>query len=154
MGRRGILAAYITCVPLPYAADLVPPLSQFVKRFGWNQLGIQDKSLYAELQSKQEENPFSGSAEKKRRSELYSYESVLLACRHYFDADSIEEAFWDKAGIPRIVLDGTEDMMIKAGWRKNSGPRPKIGNMSVHLGNRVGAHKDEKFLSIWVEYNK
>merc|ERR1712183_488731 len=138
----------MTRMQLLCAADLVPELSQFAERFGWDQLGIQDKSIY-ELQLK-EENQVSGPAKKKGRSELYTYDSVLQACRDYFDADSIEEAFWDKAGIPRIILDGTEDMLIEAGWKKYPGPRPKLGNVSVHLGNRVGAHIDNS-LSFWTE---
>lgn len=76
------------------------------------------------------------SSPKRRRCDIDSFITVEDACRHYFDTRTLEEAVWDAAGVPRIIiLNGNRERMQKAGWRNIKGGIR--GDEGLRLGSRI-----------------
>ena len=151
--RRDLLFKSYRQLPLScYAQELEPPLSQFVARFGWSQLGIKNVKLRALFD---DEIPGAGDSidrtgNKKARLDLHTFDTVETACLHFFDSNSVEEAMWDLAGVPRVVLDRPMQKIMQSPWRNYVGPRPK-GNKTVKLGSRVAFHYNDGACSILTE---
>jgi len=129
---------------------LEPSIEHFVVRFG---LSCLNNNEYLEKFVHDVSHARGSPAiSKRRRCDLDSFLTVEDACRHYFDAQSLEEAFWDHVGVPRItILNGDNDKltMKKTGWKncKNK----DLGDKSVKLGSRVAYVYAEDCCTIWEE---
>jgi len=129
--------------------SLEPSLDHFVKKFGLGNLGVE--SVFDSYSNFQEHERPGGSIFKRRRYELDEFLTVEEACRHFFDAGSLEEAIWDLVGIPRVViLNGNKEKMQGSGSWKYCGVKSVLGDKSVQLGSRV-AHVYSGSCHIWKE---
>ena len=131
---------------------LQPSLEQFVSKFGWGCLDgdIGLDRYFLDCVSTNDDEA-SDSISKKRRTELDSFQTSEEACRHFFNAASLEEAIWDVAGVPRIVvLNGDKKKMEKAGWKRKV--KAPLGDKSVQLGSRVAhVYSDSAPCTLWEE---
>lgn len=128
---------------------LEPSIEHFVVRFGLSCLN--NNEYLEEFVHDVSHARGSPAISKRRRCDLDSFLTVEDACRHYFDAQSLEEAFWDHVGVPRItILNGDNKLaMKKTGWKncKNK----DLGDKSVKLGSRVAYVYAEDCCTIWEE---
>ena len=123
--------------------SVVPSIEQFVSKFGWKCLGdMATKQFLMEWISSYEIgtdkvlNMEDNSNPKRRRCDIDSFLTAEDACRHYFDTRSLEEAVWDAAGVPRIIiLNGNRERMQKAGWKNIKGGIR--GDEGLRLGSRI-----------------
>ena len=123
-----------------YVRYLEPSLERFVKKFGWDNLGLGDECRQY----------LAGySAKKRQRCDLDGFLTLEEACQHFFDTLTFEEAIWDLVGIPRlVVLNGDEEKMLQFGWKRCFDA--VLGEKSVQLGSRV-AYVYSESCTIWEE---
>jgi len=146
--------------------SVVPSVEQFVSKFGWKCLGDKATKQFLmewissyEIGTDKVLNIEDSSNPKRRRCDIDSFITVEDACRHYFDTKSLEEAIWDAAGVPRIIiLNGNKERMQKAGWKNYKGGIR--GDMAVKLGCRVahvyvdGLFRRKNLLAVYEEQVK
>ena len=152
--RRERFREIVRLVPiLALAQNLAPPITQFVSKFGMDALGLpqferqklERASLLGNLHVDRQLRS------KRPRGALDEFDDVGVACRRLFNASSFEEALWDSCSVPRsIVLNGTEDLMIKAGWRYLN-ERVELNDSSVEMGRRIAHVYTESWCSVWAE---
>jgi len=140
----GLMQGLTKLVPIGSILEsVVPSVERFVSKFGWNCLNdTATKQLLMEWISSYEVgtdkslNIEDNANPKRRRCDIDSFLTAEDACRHYFDTRSLEEAVWDAAGVPRIIiLNGNRDRMQKAGWRSIKGGIR--GDEGLRLGSRI-----------------
>ncbi|EJK45199.1 hypothetical protein THAOC_36197 [Thalassiosira oceanica] len=152
--RREKFREMVRLVPiLALSRNLAPSVTQFVSTFGVDALGLpqfeRQKLERASLLGKLHVDRQLRS--KRPRSALDEFDNVGLACRRLFNASSFEEALWDSCSVPRsIVRNGTEELMIKAGW-KYLDERVELNDSSVELGRRIAHVYSESWCSVWAE---
>jgi len=87
---------------------------------------------------------------KKSRHNIDGFLTVEEASCHFFDTSTLEEAIWDLARVPRlIVLYRDREMMAKVGWTY-CGMKSVLGDKSVQLGSRV-AYIYSPSCTVWKE---
>ena len=141
---RSLMQELTKLVPIGSILEsVVPSVEQFVSKFGWNCLNdTATKQLLMEWISSYEVrtdkclNMEDNSNPKRRRCDIDSFLTAEDACRHYFNTRSLEEAVWDAAGVPRIIiLNGNRERMQKAGWKSIKGGIQ--GDEGLRLGSRI-----------------
>ena len=135
--------------------DLKPPLELFAKKFGWFNLDIDPKIFsYAYGKSIEEDDCATGPLAKKPRRELDGFLTIEEACRHYFDAKTLDEAIYDMIGIPRLLILNGDVMRDASVWTYCSLNEAVLGDKTVQLGSRFAHAVDSSgFYTLYKEDN-
>ena len=135
--------------------DLKPPLELFAKKFGWVNLDIDPKIFsYAYGAAIEDDDRATGPLAKKPRRELDGFLTIEEACRHYFDAKTLDEAIYDMIGIPRLLILNGDVMRDASGWTYCSLNEAVLGDKTVQLGSRFAHAVDSSgFYTLYKEDN-
>ncbi|KAL7533401.1 hypothetical protein ACHAXR_005203 [Thalassiosira sp. AJA248-18] len=121
--------------------NLRPSIGQFEHRFASDDLGIEIVYRY-DLSTLSADKWIEKYSAKTHKYDLDEFKTIEKACRHFFDASTLEEAIFDCVGIPRIlILNGDEKNMWNSGWKYKG--RCFLGDQSVRVGKRIAIAIDK-----------